>query len=91
MLSRVKAEVTGDVQGVGYRFFVIDIAKALGLKGYTRNTPDGGVEVVAEGDKNLLDQLIKELKVGPVSATVSNVKASIENYLGEFNDFTIRF
>ncbi|MFC1767205.1 acylphosphatase [Candidatus Margulisiibacteriota bacterium] len=87
--SRVRVNITGYVQGVGYRFFVIDAAKALDLCGYARNTADGGVEVVAEGEKNSLEQLVNSLKTGPASATISDVAVSYENYLGEFKDFRI--
>ena len=49
MTRRVVAVVSGHVQGVGYRYFVREIASAAGLAGSARNLPDGRVEVVAEG------------------------------------------
>ena len=91
MLSRVRVKITGYVQGVGFRFFAIDEAKALKIKGYTRNASDGGVEVVAEGEKSSIDQMVNSLKSGPSSAAVSKVKISYEDYRGEFNDFRIRY
>ena len=50
MTRRAVALVSGQVQGVGYRWFVRGLAKASGLSGRARNLPDGRVEVVLEGD-----------------------------------------
>lgn len=90
-LSRVRVKISGYVQGVGFRFFAVDEARALNLRGYTRNISDGGVEVIAEGEKDSLDQLVDSLKKGTGPATISDVKASYENYLGEFTDFRIKY
>lgn len=70
----VKIIVRGVVQGVGFRYFVYQQARQLGLTGWTRNLPDGSVEVLAEGDNSLLEQLVQELKVGPRSAHVSAIE-----------------
>ena len=64
-------KISGDVQGVGYRFFAVDEARALNVFGYTRNTPDGGVEVVGEGEKNSLEQLVNSLKAGPACSPIN--------------------
>ena len=89
-LSRIRLNISGYVQGVGFRFFVIDKARAIGLKGMVRNINNGSVEVVAEGEKSLLDQFSDILRNGPSAATVSNVNVAYENFLGEFTDFTIK-
>jgi acylphosphatase len=52
--ARLRAVVHGYVQGVGFRFFARREALMLGLRGYTRNLPDGSVEVVAEGQRQQL-------------------------------------
>jgi len=57
-LVRARIRVTGVVQGVGYRFFVRNVAASLGLAGEVRNLSDGSVEVVAEGDRSLVGALI---------------------------------
>lgn len=90
-LSRIRLKVSGYVQGVGFRFFVVDEARALGLKGYVRNEGDGGVEVVAEGDAGRLDELAGSIKMGPSAATITDVKIMKENYLAEFGGFDIRY
>jgi acylphosphatase len=66
--------VEGLVQGVGYRWYAARRAEALGLKGFVKNLYDGTVEVEAEGDRSMLEELIQQLKVGPRSARVTNLK-----------------
>jgi len=68
--------VSGRVQGVGFRYFVLRHAQALGLGGWTRNLPNGDVEVRAWGDETVLGKLAVELARGPRSAKVTNVDIS---------------
>jgi len=63
--------VRGRVQGVGYRYFVMREAGALGVSGFARNLPDGSVEVIAEGADEVLAQFEERLREGPSFATVS--------------------
>lgn len=88
--ARLHAFVEGRVQGVGFRFFVVDLAYALGLRGWVRNTYDGQVEVLAEGEREALERLLAELHRGPRSAYVTDVKATWEPASGEFIDFRVR-
>jgi len=66
--------VSGFVQGVGFRYFVLRRASALGLRGFVRNLPGGAVEVVAEGDGPALAELELALEAGPSSARVESVE-----------------
>ncbi len=66
--------VRGRVQGVGYRYFVLREAEDLGVSGFARNLPDGSVEVMAEGEDPVLQQLEERLKKGPSFARVSGVE-----------------
>ena len=63
--------VQGRVQGVGYRYFVLQEAEALGVSGFARNRPDGSVEVVAEGSDEALHDLEARLRQGPAFARVT--------------------
>ena len=65
--------VEGVVQGVGYRHFVYFNAQKLGLKGYVKNLHSGNVEVFAEGDRAIIEELINLLKVGPRSSIITDV------------------
>ncbi len=73
MQSRVHIIVEGLVQGVGFRWFVARRAQALGLRGYVNNMYDGNVEIEAEGDRSLLEELIGQVKIGPRSAHVTDI------------------
>src|SRR3979409_1368953 len=72
----ITAQVRGRVQNVGFRVFVRDAAVRLSLRGYTRNLPDGSVEVVATGDEHALEQLLVQLHHGPRAARVDQVEHS---------------
>lgn len=82
--------VTGRVQGVGFRWFVLQQARQLGLGGFARNCPDGTVEVVASGAEAAVGRLEEALRRGPAMAKVSDV--SSEDAAGQepFTAFDIR-
>lgn len=69
----MRAEIFGDVQGVGFRFFARSHARRLGLQGYVRNRYDGAVEVEAEGSSGDLDRFLEVLRQGPRLARVRDV------------------
>jgi acylphosphatase len=71
--ARLDATVVGRVQGVGYRWFVLDAAVRLDLKGWVANEADGSVRCVAEGPRAALDALLRELAAGPLGARVERV------------------
>jgi acylphosphatase len=70
-MSELHVRVTGVVQGVGFRWFVRERARRLGLSGWVRNLPDGSVEVAASGDDAQLALLREELSRGPRGASVA--------------------
>jgi acylphosphatase len=73
-MSALHVRVTGVVQGVGFRWFVRERARRLGLAGWVRNLPDGSVEVAADGDDQQLDLLRGELLRGPSGAAVEQLQ-----------------
>jgi acylphosphatase len=72
-MAVLHAVVRGDVQGVGFRYFIREHARELGVRGWVRNRPDGTVEVQAEGDTTSVHQLRELLSEGPVGARVTRV------------------
>jgi len=86
----MQAFVRGRVQGVGFRWFVVREAERLGLRGFTRNLPDGRVEVVASGEPDALQRLVTELQRGPSGARVDAVDSSDLESVPEFVSFTVR-
>jgi len=82
--------VRGRVQGVGYRWFVRERARALGLTGWVRNRQDGSVEVLAIGTDSALEQLRGLLRSGPSGARVSDVEEqATEPTVGALDPFGI--
>jgi acylphosphatase len=77
------------VQGVGFRYFVIQRARRLALSGWVKNLADGSVAAVVEGDRSGIEALIEELKVGPQSARVSDVRVNWGPFTGEFDSFDV--
>lgn len=83
--------VYGRVQGVGFRFFVVDEAEQLGLVGWVRNRPDGrSVELWAEGPRSALERLQDRVRVGPPGAWVERVECTWVEPTGSYPDFSIR-
>jgi acylphosphatase len=96
--ASLHAIVQGLVQGVNFRYFVLRNAESLGLTGYVRNLRDMGVdwenervEVVAEGDREKLEHLVAQLKVGPRAARVKSVNVDWSEYSGEYGKFSVRY
>ena len=73
-LTRLRVTVTGRVQGVGYRWFVRQLAARLGVTGWVRNRDDGAVELEAEGDGGVLEALAGELRTGNPLARVDRIE-----------------
>ena len=82
--------VKGRVQGVGFRYFVYERATALGLTGFVHNCFNGEVEIEAQGDRSMVEELIKDIKVGPRSARVADVMVEWKNPNPSVSTFSIR-
>ncbi len=89
-LARVHLTIVGRVQGVFFRYSAVEEAVRLRLKGWVRNCPDGSVEVVAEGPRQNIEELIRWCRHGPPGAQVHNVRIQWEDYRGEFENFRIK-
>ncbi len=88
--ARAHLLVSGRVQGVAYRQSTVDAARRLGLAGWVRNLPDGGVEAVAEGARAEVEALIAWCRRGPPLARVDGVSVAWEAPRGEGGPFDIR-
>lgn len=87
--SRLHARITGIVQGVGFRYFVLEIARPLKLTGWVRNRIDGTVELLAEGPRGTLENLLAALQQGPRGARVKGIDTDWLSATGEFTEFRI--
>jgi acylphosphatase len=90
-MPHLSAIVKGRVQGVGYRFFVSDVARNLELVGYVKNLPSGDVEVQADGSREKLDQLLDALWKGPGFARVLDIATQFSDAEQGYDSFQISF
>ena len=82
-MKRVRVVASGRVQGVFYRVSCARLARGLGLTGYVRNLPDGGVEAAFEGSDSAVDEIVAWSGVGPDLANVDRLDVVVEDPLGE--------
>lgn len=88
--ARLQAIIRGRVQAVGFRDFVYSRARFLGLTGYVRNLPDGrSLEVVAEGPRPDLEQLLAYLREGPRMSRVDAVETEWGEASGDYDRFGV--
>ncbi|UKA50965.1 acylphosphatase [Arthrobacter sp. FW305-123] len=86
---RLTARITGVVQGVGFRYWTARQADELHLKGTVRNSADGSVELVAEGEVEGVRRLTDWLHSSHAPGRVENVDFQVSGATGEFDDFRI--
>jgi acylphosphatase len=86
---RVHVLISGKVQGVFFRYHTYELAKKLGITGWVRNTSDGKVEAVFEGDGDKIEKILEFCRRGPSLARVEKVEVKEEKFKGEFKDFEI--
>jgi len=87
-MIRANISITGDVQTVGFRTFVKNLADSLRITGCIKNLNDGSVVVVCEGEKGSIEQLIGETTENPPSfANIEDVSVEYVEYIGEFDSF----
>lgn len=87
---RVQVKISGRVQGVGFRYSTLQHAQKLGLSGWVKNTFDGNVEAVFEGDEYKVEEMLLWCKKGPTMAYVQNLEVYKLTYEGSFDGFIIK-
>mgnify|MGYP006284108861 CR=1 FL=1 len=88
-MKNVHVKVSGRVQGVWFRANTKQKAEMLGVTGWIKNTSDGCVEAIFEGDEKLVDEMIDWCNRGPPLAKVKNVDVKSQNIVG-FDKFEIK-
>ncbi len=89
-MKRITLIVSGDVQKVGYRAKVVDIAREMGLTGFVENLDDGSVKIVAEGDAEALERFRNRIYIKNTLIRVSDIVQEYSGATGEFMDFEKR-
>lgn len=88
MIKHLNIRISGQVQGVSFRYYAAGEAKKLGINGFVRNEPAGSVYIEAEGDQVTLDQFVKWCQDGPEHAQVEKVDVQTGD-LKKYPDFRI--
>lgn len=88
-MKQVYLKIIGRVQGVFFRSEAEEKARSLGLTGWVRNTSDGAVEIVAQGEEEPLHKFIEWCHKGPDRAHVENVVVELLEIKEKFTTFTI--
>jgi len=81
--------ISGRVQGIGFRFFVSSVARRRGLKGYVRNLDDGRVEILLQGDEEVIKETLEIIKSGHPLAKINKIEVNWKNKGENFEDFQI--
>jgi hydrogenase maturation protein HypF len=90
MYKKAIIEISGTVQGVGFRPFIYRMAKAIGLAGYVKNLGDAGVEILAEGDWKKIERLIEKIKnESPKNARIDGLSVRLTTEGSEYKEFRI--
>ncbi|MGC8767804.1 acylphosphatase [Calditerrivibrio sp.] len=90
-MQRLNLKVYGRVQGVGFRAYVLNKARELGLSGFVKNMPDGTVFIDAQGEEEVLNKLIEYVKIGPSMSRVEKVEIERINQTLNTKDFIVTY
>ncbi|TGN17066.1 acylphosphatase [Leptospira idonii] len=88
--KKARIVVRGTVQGVGFRYYIMQKAQEMRLKGYTQNLPNGEVEAVVEGDQLFIEDLYRAMQRGPTKAKVKDHIIEWGEPKGQFRTFSIK-
>ncbi len=89
--ARAKLLIKGVVQGVNFRYYTRREALRHNVTGWVSNLPDGTVAAILEGEEEDVEAMVQWCRQGPSSAQVTELIVQPEDYLGEFQSFSIRF
>lgn len=89
MPLELHAIVKGKVQGVGFRWTIVDHAEKFKLTGRTRNLSNGAVEIIAQGEKKVLEEFLKAVEADPGNARISSITQTFRPCEGPFSGFSI--
>jgi len=83
--------ISGRVQGVWYRASTKNKAEQLGIKGWVKNTTNGEVEAVFQGEEKLVEKMITWCYQGPPLAKVDKISVKKQDNIENYDDFSIKY
>ena len=89
-MFQYEIKITGKVQGVGFRYFAHQKAIEIGITGWVKNSRDGGVLIIAQGDETDLNTFIDFLQIGPARARVDNISNYKMQITTNFQSFILK-
>ena len=89
--ARLHVCFSGAVQGVGFRFTTKRIAEQYEVTGFVKNLPNRQVEVVAEGDREVVESFINDIYSSSLSDYIRNMEKESSPATGEYSGFNIEF
>jgi len=90
-MDQYEIKITGRVQGVGFRYFVFQKANEFELKGWVKNTVEGGVLIMVQGDETEINTFIDCLRIGPTRARVDKISKYKMKLLTDFDNFSVKY
>lgn len=90
-MIQYEIKISGRVQGVGFRHYVEQKAREFNLSGWAKNTVEGGVLVMVQGDREVLDTFCDYLQIGPTRARIDKISKQEMKILGKLHGFEVRF
>lgn len=90
-IRRLAARFDGHVQGVGFRFTTVEVARDFAVQGFVQNTVDGSVKLVAEGEESELMRFLDALRASHIFRHVVHQDISWLVATGDLEGFTIRY
>jgi len=90
-MNRLTVCISGVVQGVGYRYFVVRRARECNVTGWVKNRSDGSVQIEAVGQRGALEDFLSGIRIGPPAAHISGVDAQWAENGPEYETFDVKF
>ena len=87
---RMHSFIKGTIRDGGFSEAVQRVAQHMGINGRMKHLPDRRVEVIAEGEKHILEQFLEEIRYGDVAAQITDIQTTWEEATGELSGFLVR-
>ncbi len=89
-MIRINVQFVGRVQGVGFRYTTVNVARGFDVTGYVQNMPDGSVQCVAEGERDEVRRFIDAVK-DQMSSYIRSADETSAAATGQFDSFDVRY